>query len=109
MSRAFLCDGFQTGFVRVGQEITEIRKDSQRGTMTAIVKYLRSFFEDKTGAKPVLGAFEILKYIGPGLLVTVGFIDPGNWASNVAAGSQFGYLLLWMVTLSTVMLVILQP
>lgn len=108
MSRAFLCDGFQTGFVRVGQEITEIRKDSQRGTMTAIVKYLRSFFEDKTGAKPVLGAFEILKYIGPGLLVTVGFIDPGNWASNVAAGSQFGYLLLWMVTLSTVMLVILQ-
>ena len=49
-----------------------------------------------------------LKYIGPGLLVTVGFIDPGNWASNIAAGSQYGYLLLWMVTLSTMMLIVLQ-
>lgn len=51
---------------------------------------------------------EILKYIGPGLLVTVGFIDPGNWASNIAAGSEYGYKLLWMVTLSTIMLIILQ-
>jgi manganese transport protein len=55
-----------------------------------------------------LGALEILKYIGPGFLVTVGFIDPGNWASNVAAGSGYGYSLLWMVTLSTLMLIILQ-
>lgn len=53
-------------------------------------------------------AFELLRYIGPGLLVTVGFIDPGNWASNFAAGSEFGYALLWVVTLSTVMLIILQ-
>lgn len=53
-------------------------------------------------------AFEIFKYIGPGFLVTVGFIDPGNWASNIAAGSSYGYYLLWMVTLSTIMLIILQ-
>lgn len=53
-------------------------------------------------------AFELLRYIGPGLLVTVGFIDPGNWASNFAAGSEFGYALLWVVTLSTLMLIILQ-
>ncbi|MBK5720707.1 Nramp family divalent metal transporter [Dysgonomonas sp. Marseille-P4677] len=51
---------------------------------------------------------EVMKYIGPGLLVTVGFIDPGNWASNFAAGSEFGYALLWVVTLSTIMLIILQ-
>jgi len=57
---------------------------------------------------PILGARDILRYIGPGLLVTVGFIDPGNWASNMAAGSDYGYKLLWMVTLSTVMLIILQ-
>lgn len=57
---------------------------------------------------PQLGGLEILKYIGPGLLVTVGFIDPGNWASNLAAGADYGYALLWMVSLSTVMLVILQ-
>lgn len=58
--------------------------------------------------KPGYGGLEIFKYIGPGLLVTVGFIDPGNWASNLAAGAEFGYKLLWMVTLSTVMLIILQ-
>ena len=58
--------------------------------------------------KPRMGGLEIFKYIGPGLLVTVGFIDPGNWASNLAAGAQYGYTLLWMVTLSTVMLIVLQ-
>lgn len=57
---------------------------------------------------PILGAKDFIKYIGPGLLVTVGFIDPGNWASNLAAGSEYGYKLLWMVTLSTIMLIILQ-
>jgi manganese transport protein len=57
---------------------------------------------------PSFGALDILKYIGPGLLVTVGFIDPGNWAANLATGSGFGYTLLWVVTLSTVMLVVLQ-
>ena len=56
----------------------------------------------------VLGARDILKYIGPGLLVTVGFTDPGNWAANIATGSNFGYTLLWIVTLSTLMLIILQ-
>lgn len=63
---------------------------------------------DAKGYKPKLGGEEIFKFIGPGLLVTVGFIDPGNWASNLAAGSDFGYSLLWMVTFSTFMLIILQ-
>ncbi len=53
-------------------------------------------------------ALELMKYIGPGLLVTVGFIDPGNWASNVSAGADFGYTLLWVITLSTVLLILLQ-
>ena len=64
------------------------------------------FFTDKH--RPRLGGLEILKYIGPGLLVTVGFIDPGNWAANLAAGAEYGYTLLWMVTLSTLMLIVLQ-
>lgn len=69
-----------------------------------------SFFKniDDKKYKPTFGALKILKYIGPGLLVTVGFIDPGNWASNIAAGSDYGFTLLWMVTLSTIMLIILQ-
>ncbi|MEI6100228.1 MAG: Nramp family divalent metal transporter [Eubacteriales bacterium] len=58
--------------------------------------------------KPKLTAIDFFRYIGPGMLVTVGFIDPGNWASNIAAGSSYGYVLLWMVTLSTIMLIMLQ-
>jgi manganese transport protein len=54
------------------------------------------------------GTNSLLRYIGPGLLVTVGFIDPGNWAANLAAGSSYGYSLLWVVTLSTMMLIVLQ-
>lgn len=53
-------------------------------------------------------AKELLRFIGPGILVTVGFIDPGNWAANLAAGADYGYSLLWVVTLSTVMLILLQ-
>jgi manganese transport protein len=63
---------------------------------------------DRKGYRPKLGGLEILKYLGPGLLVTVGFIDPGNWASNLAAGAGYGYLLLWIVTFSTLILIILQ-
>jgi manganese transport protein len=68
------------------------------------------FFRDlkRKDHKPVFGALDILKYIGPGLLVTVGFIDPGNWAANIATGSEFGYTLLWVVSLSTIMLIVLQ-
>ena len=70
-----------------------------------IIKYIKDL---KLRDKPRSEAFNFLKYIGPGLIVTVGFIDPGNWASNIAAGSGFGYELLWMVTLSTIMLILLQ-
>src|SRR6185369_2566771 len=55
-----------------------------------------------------MASMELFRYIGPGFFVTVGFIDPGNWVTNVAAGSQFGYHLLWVVTLSTVILIVVQ-
>lgn len=50
----------------------------------------------------------LLRFLGPGFLVTVGFIDPGNWATNIEGGSRFGYTLLWVITLSTVMLIVIQ-
>ncbi|TLU82759.1 MAG: hypothetical protein FDX30_06630 [Chlorobium sp.] len=50
----------------------------------------------------------LLGFLGPGFLVTVGFIDPGNWATNIEGGSRYGYKLLWVVTLGTVMLVLIQ-
>lgn len=68
------------------------------------------FFKDlkRRDHTPSYGALDIFKYIGPGLLVTIGFIDPGNWAANIATGSEYGYTLLWVVTLSTIMLIVLQ-
>jgi manganese transport protein len=72
-------------------------------------RFLSWFYElRRKNHRPPFGIADLLKYIGPGLLVTVGFIDPGNWASNLAAGAQYGYALLWMITLSTIMLIILQ-
>ncbi len=50
----------------------------------------------------------LLRFLGPGFLVTVGFIDPGNWATNIAGGAEFGYDLLWVITLSTLMLILIQ-
>jgi manganese transport protein len=68
------------------------------------------FFRDlkRKDHKRAFGALDIFKYIGPGLLVTIGFIDPGNWAANIAIGSKFGYTLLWVISLSTIMLIVLQ-
>ena len=49
-----------------------------------------------------------LRFLGPGFLVTVGFIDPGNWATNIEGGSKFSYELLWVITLSTIILIVIQ-
>lgn len=51
---------------------------------------------------------DFLRYLGPGFIITVGFIDPGNWATNIAGGSSFGYQLLWVIGLSTLMLILFQ-
>ena len=50
----------------------------------------------------------LLAFLGPGFLITLGFIDPGNWATNLAGGSAFGYSLLWVITISTLILILLQ-
>lgn len=50
----------------------------------------------------------LLGFMGPGYLVAVGYMDPGNWATDLAGGAQFGYSLLWVVMLSSVMAIFLQ-
>ena len=49
-----------------------------------------------------------LGFAGPGFLIAVGYMDPGNWATDLAAGSQFGYKLLFVIMLSNLMAVLLQ-
>ena len=51
---------------------------------------------------------KMLAFVGPGLLVAVGYMDPGNWATDLAGGSQFGYLLLSVVLVSSLMAMLLQ-
>lgn len=48
------------------------------------------------------------RFAGPGLLVAVGYMDPGNWATDIEAGSRFGYGLLWIVALSSLVAMVLQ-
>ena len=50
----------------------------------------------------------LFAFIGPGLLVAVGYMDPGNWATDLAGGAQFGYTLLVVITLSNIFAIILQ-
>jgi manganese transport protein len=50
----------------------------------------------------------LAKFAGPGLLVSVGYMDPGNWATDIAAGSQYGYDLLFVVLLSSLAAMVLQ-
>lgn len=49
-----------------------------------------------------------LPFFGPAFLVSVGYMDPGNWATDIAAGSNFGYRLLWVVLASNLMAILLQ-
>jgi manganese transport protein len=51
---------------------------------------------------------KVIRYAGPGLLVSVGYMDPGNWATAIQGGSQFGYNLLFVVVLSSLAAIVLQ-
>src|SRR5690349_15339104 len=49
-----------------------------------------------------------LAFSGPAFLISVGYMDPGNWGSDLAAGSKFGYRLLWVLLMSNLMALLLQ-
>ncbi|MFJ3366590.1 Nramp family divalent metal transporter [Pseudomonas sp. NPDC086251] len=50
----------------------------------------------------------LMAFTGPGYMVAVGYMDPGNWATDIAGGSQFGYMLLSVILLSSLMAIVLQ-
>src|SRR3989344_1621058 len=59
---------------------------------------------------PPSGSFirKLLAFSGPGYLVAVGYMDPGNWATDLAGGARFGYTLLFVILISNVMAILLQ-
>lgn len=67
----------------------------------------------KSSAEAVLdgditGWQRILPFLGPAFIAAVAYIDPGNFATNITAGSQYGYLLLWVIAFSNLMAVLIQ-
>src|SRR6187402_522938 len=51
---------------------------------------------------------KILAFFGPAYLISVGYMDPGNWATDIAGGSRFGYTLIWVLMMSNIMALLLQ-
>jgi manganese transport protein len=58
--------------------------------------------------RPRKGVRRILAYIGPAYLVSVGYMDPGNWATDLQGGARFGYQLIWVLLMSNLMALLLQ-
>src|SRR5688572_18193947 len=50
----------------------------------------------------------VLPYLGPAFLVSVGYMDPGNWATDIEGGARFGYALLWVLLSANLMALLLQ-
>src|SRR5882762_5471244 len=69
---------------------------------------LADMFASVRTAKGGSTAKKLFAFLGPGYLVAVGYMDPGNWATSLAGGSKFGYALLFVALLSNVMAIVLQ-
>src|SRR6476620_12593891 len=67
---------------------------------------VHSSVDTTTTSKPAWK--RILSFFGPAYLVSVGYMDPGNWATDLAGGSQFGYTLIWVLLMSNLMALLLQ-
>ena len=90
--------------------------------MGHIIKYLRSIFNKQIGIhhslndsyktisipKNVSFFRKLLAFTGPGYMIAVGYMDPGNWATDLAGGSSFGYKLLFIVLVSNLFAIVLQ-
>lgn len=76
---------------------------------TATAPFCPSEVAGTVAVPPGASVWQKLKiYVGPGLLVSIGYMDPGNWATSIQGGSQFGYQLLFVVMLSSLAAIVLQ-
>src|SRR5690242_16357705 len=63
-------------------------------------------YESLAGGKR--GLWAVLPFLGPAFVASVAYVDPGNFATNVAAGAKFGYMLLWVILVSNLMAMLIQ-
>ena len=71
-------------------------------------KSLEEVHESISTENKATGFRKILAFLGPAYLISVGYMDPGNWATDIAGGSQFGYALIWVLLMSNIMALLLQ-
>src|SRR5262249_35319841 len=75
------------------------------------VKVGRRSLEEVHGTVPVAHGHPVKRlfaFLGPAYLVSVGYMDPGNWATDLEGGARFGYALIWVLLMSNLMAVLLQ-
>lgn len=78
----------------------ELEKSLQRRSLSEVNRSI-----DVSNRK---GWRKLLAFMGPAYLVSVGYMDPGNWATDIAGGSRFGYTLIWVLLMSNIMALLLQ-
>ncbi|HNP24772.1 MAG TPA: Nramp family divalent metal transporter [Panacibacter sp.] len=78
--------------------------DRHHGADLSLSEVHASVETERTGK----GIKKFLPYIGPAYLVSVGYMDPGNWATDLQGGAQFGYQLIWVLLMSNLMALLLQ-
>lgn len=71
-------------------------------------KSLEEVHESVATQSKAKGFRKVLAFLGPAYLISVGYMDPGNWATDLAGGSQFGYALIWVLLMSNIMALLLQ-
>jgi len=82
---------------------------TRRLPQTATAPFCPSEVHGTVDIRPGLPVFRrLLLFVGPGLLVSVGYMDPGNWATDIEGGSSFGFAMLWVVVLASLMAIVLQ-
>ncbi len=86
---------------KAGSGRTAWRKESDRKSLSEVFSSV---------PVPQKGSFwkRLFAFAGPGLMVAVGYMDPGNWATDIAGGSQFGYTLLSVILISNIFAIVLQ-
>ena len=100
MERSDACDAWQP---------TAIAAADPAGAVTRGRPSLSEVFGSIAhAANRLVLAASSLAFLGPGYLVAVGYMDPGNWATSLAGGSKFGYALLTIALLSNLMAIVLQ-
>ena len=77
---------------------------SPETTLPSLPEAFRSVAVPKAGT----GWRRLLAFAGPGYLVSVGYMDPGNWGTDIAGGAKYGYQLLWVILASNLMAILLQ-